>query len=129
MGVVRKTKSVKALLHEFNQTKTAISTLELIERLGNQMNKSTVYRILDRLEDGGVLYSFIGRDGLAWYALGNKKDALHPQKENAHSHFQCVDCGKTEYLPISVPIPEVGEHRIETISLLFVGRCSNCFSC
>ncbi|MEM8926720.1 MAG: transcriptional repressor [Bacteroidota bacterium] len=126
MGVVRKTKSVKALLNEFDETKTAISTRELIERLRNQMNRSTVYRILDRLEDGGILHSFIGRDGLAWYALSNQKHCSHSHGKNTHPHFQCVDCGKTECLPISVPIPEVAEHSIETISLLLVGRCADC---
>jgi Fur family ferric uptake transcriptional regulator len=128
MGVLRKTKSVKTLLHEFDHVKTPLSTRDLMERLGNQMNRSTVYRILNRLENDGILHSFIGRDGLAWYALSNKNHHSQSLKKNTHPHFQCLDCGKTECLPISVSIPEVSEHSVETVSLLLVGRCADCNS-
>ncbi|MEM9866661.1 MAG: transcriptional repressor [Bacteroidota bacterium] len=126
MGIVRKTKSVKTLLDEFERTQTALSTLDLVVRLQYDMNKSTVYRILERLEKDDILHSFTGKDGLTWYAL-NKNDGFSPTSlSKTHPHFQCRDCGKTECLPITVPIPEVEEHSIDSVSLLLVGRCSNC---
>ncbi|MEO1011578.1 MAG: transcriptional repressor [Bacteroidota bacterium] len=128
MGIIRKTKSVKALLNEFGHNKTALSTLELVERLHRQMNKSTVYRILERLEDDGILHSFTGQDGLTWYALSDNNICKHPHHLNTHPHFQCRDCGKTECLPISIPIPEIAEHSIDSVSLLLVGRCADCVS-
>lgn len=126
MGVIRKTRSVNALLNEFEQSTTALSTLELVERLSDQMNRSTVYRILERLENGGVLHSFLGRDGLAWYALSDQKISAYSQQKSTHPHFQCVDCGKTECLPINIPIPELTERRVESVSFLLVGRCADC---
>ncbi|MEM7484924.1 MAG: transcriptional repressor [Bacteroidota bacterium] len=126
MGIVRKTRSVKALLKEFEQNKTALSTRELLERLHLQMNKSTVYRILERLEDDGMLHSFQGKDGLTWYALNNKNSYSPSNHLSTHPHFQCRDCGKTECLSISIPVPEVAEHSIESVSLLLVGRCAEC---
>ena len=126
MGIVRKTKSVKAVLKEFEQYKTALSSRELVERLHLQMNKSTVYRILERLEDEGILHSFTGQDNLTWYALNQDNNCSHDDQLNAHPHFQCRDCGKTECLPISIPIPEVPKHSIESISFLLVGRCGDC---
>ncbi len=128
MGIIRKTRSVKALLNEFEQNKTALSTLDLVDRLNHQMNKSTVYRILERLEDDGILHSFTGQDGLTWYALHNDNNCSHSHNFNTHPHFQCRDCGKTECLSISIPIPEVKEHSIESVSLLLVGRCADCVS-
>ena len=128
MGIIRKTKSVKAVLKEFEQYKTAISSPQLVERLRLQMNKSTVYRILERLEDDGILHSFTGQDTLTWYALNHDNSCSHDNQLNAHPHFQCRDCGKTECLSISVPIPEVAEHRIESISFLLVGRCGDCLA-
>jgi len=125
MGIVRKTKSVRALLNEFDQTKVAISALELVERLPQQMNRSTVYRILERLEDDKTLHSFTGKDGLAWYAL-NPKNGSHSSKLHTHPHFQCEDCGKTECIPVTVPIPDMAERSIESISLLIVGKCADC---
>ncbi|MEO1486956.1 MAG: transcriptional repressor [Bacteroidota bacterium] len=128
MGVIRKTKSVSALLDAFSQQEIALSTLELVERFKDQMNRSTVYRILERLENEGVLHSFSGQDGITWYALCNDKDCSNTPKFDTHPHFQCRDCGKTECLPISVPIPEVSEHNVESVSLLMVGQCSDCAS-
>ena len=126
MGVIRNTKSVKALLKEFGQSKTALSSIELVGRLHSQMNKSTVYRILERLEDDGVLHSFTGQDGLTWYATNQNDDISNIEQLNTHPHFQCRDCGKTECLSVSIPIPEVAEHSIESVSFLIVGKCSDC---
>ena len=56
------------MLQVFEQTHHAISVVGLVERLHQAMNKTTVYRILGRLEDESILHSFTGKDGLRWYA-------------------------------------------------------------
>ncbi len=63
MGILRKTKSVKILLNEFEKQSTAISAIALIERLNSKMNKTTIYRVLEKLEDDGFLHSFLGKNG------------------------------------------------------------------
>ncbi|NRA93639.1 MAG: transcriptional repressor, partial [Psychroserpens sp.] len=68
MSIIRKTKSVKMLLEIFESTKSALSVVDLVEQLKSEMNKTTVYRILERLENEGVLHSFNGINGLKWYA-------------------------------------------------------------
>lgn len=125
MGVIRRTKSVKALLKAFEQCKTAISTIELVERFNDQMNKSTVYRILERLESEGTLHSFMGKDGLRWYAISS---CLHSNHLDIHPHFQCKECGKTECLSINIPMPEVAKYSIQSASFLLMGKCKNCTS-
>lgn len=70
MGVIRNTKSVKILLDEFNND-DAISVIELIRRLNTELNKTTIYRVLDKLEDDGILHSFLGKKGIKWYAKCN----------------------------------------------------------
>ena len=124
MGIIRKTKSVKAMLKIFEQTNTAISSLELLNRLQQEMNKSTVYRILERLEKGGILHSFTGKDGLKWYAkcLGYSSSSHH----DSHPHFQCRICGKTECLAIEVSIPIVSNYQIDTAEILLIGQCEDC---
>ncbi len=127
MGIIRKTKSVKAVIKEFNRTASALSAQQLVERLQSQMNKSTVYRILERLVDDGILHSFTGKDGLSWYALSHSdQNADLDDLQQTHSHFQCKNCGKTECLHINVPIPEVSDHCVESVSLLLVGKCAEC---
>lgn len=125
MGVIRKTKSVKAVLHIFEQQQYAISVVDLIERLQDDMNKTTVYRILDRLEQDAVVHSFMGKDGLKWYAkcLPECSTGRHL---DAHPHFQCNQCGKMTCLSVDIHIPEIKNYQIESAVMLLVGRCEDC---
>ena len=70
MSIIRKTKTVKLILQEFNENNEAVSVIKLIDKFKKNMNKTTVYRILDRLEDSGILHSFIDDDGYKRYAKG-----------------------------------------------------------
>ena len=126
MGIVRRTKSVDALLHIFEQSTEAFSSTYLVERLNREMNKTTVYRILERLQDDGILHSFKGKDGLQWYARcqGCSKE----QHKDLHPHFQCQDCGKTECLNLDFTIPNVPKHKVDRAELLLIGLCEDCIS-
>ena len=73
MPISRKTKTVKMILDLFGETNNAISIVDLVSTFRNKMNKTTVYRILNRLEESGILHSFLDKDGLKRYAKGNQK--------------------------------------------------------
>ncbi len=126
MGIIRKTKSVESLLHIFEQSNDAVSVKELVERLRNEMNKTTVYRILERLVDEGTLHPFIGKDGLKWYAMCKGCSSYHHL--DSHPHFQCRVCGKTECLNMDVSIPSVPNHKVDSAELLITGQCEDCLS-
>ena len=127
MGVVRRTKSVAAVLEVFQHTNNAVSVVKLVEDLKELMNKTTVYRILDRLEDQGTLHSFTGRDGLTWYAnCSNNCTSSH--HTDMHPHFQCSDCGKTACLEVDIAIPKIPNYKINSAELLLVGQCEACLS-
>lgn len=126
MGVIRKTKSVKSLLELFEQTNEALSAIDLVERYKSKMNKTTVYRILDRLEDEGIIHSFKGKDGLQWYAMCKGCTASH--HADLHPHFQCRNCGKTECLDLVLSVPSVPQHKIDSAELLLLGQCEDCLS-
>ena len=64
MNVSRKTKTVKLLLELFNKENYAIPVVDLVSTFKDHMNKTTVYRILYRLENAGILHSFMDQDGL-----------------------------------------------------------------
>jgi Fur family ferric uptake transcriptional regulator len=64
MGIIRKTKAVTEVLQIFEEKNEAKSVVYLIELLNDKMNKTTVYRILDRLEQDGIIHSFNGKTGL-----------------------------------------------------------------
>lgn len=124
MGIIRKTESVEILLNEFQDTETALSTVELITRLGKFMNKTTIYRILDKLEDDGILHSFIGFDGVK--RLARCKSCSKSNHSDVHPHFQCISCGKSECLDIEVNIPEMSNREVLFSQLLIKGKCDLC---
>lgn len=126
MGIIRKTKSVKLLLNIFEQHSNALSVVELIEHLKGEMNKTTVYRILEKLEDDGQIHSFKGKDGLTWYAKCS--DCSTAKHNDAHPHFQCQECGKVECLAVDIIVPTVKSHKIESAEILLTGRCESCLS-
>lgn len=124
MGIKRKTKSVQALLDIFNQSDNAWSVVDLVEKLASEMNKTTVYRILDRLEDEGILHSFTDANGLKWYA--QCQDCSQHQHEDIHPHFQCKTCGKVECLSVDYKIPSLPNYTIDHAEVLITGQCSEC---
>ena len=73
MSISRNTKTVKLLLKLFDKENNALSIVDLVSILSQKMNKTTVYRILQRLEEAGILHSFIDKDGLKRYAKGDQR--------------------------------------------------------
>ena len=126
MNSFNKTKSVKALLEVFYDSDEAISAINLVKLLKPIMNKTTVYRILDRLEKNKLLHKFIGKDGLSWYAKIDNDSISDNSK--LHPHFQCSDCGITKCLDQELSVPLVPNYKIDTAELLLIGQCENCLS-
>ena len=124
MGIMRQTKSVKRILNEFEKEPKALSTVDLIKRFSQDHNKTTIYRVLDRLEDDGVLHSFQGTDGVKFYAKCH--GCSKSQHSDIHPHFQCVSCGKMDCLDVRVSIPKVPNRRVLSSELLLQGHCEQC---
>ncbi len=122
MNIERKTKSVKLLLNTFKDL-NAFSIIELVEKFKDDMNKTTVYRILDRLEKTNILHSFIDKDGLKRYAknITNESDAL-----NRHPHFLCEDCGVSSCIEIDIGVPTIQNYKIKNSEHLLIGQCKKC---
>lgn len=126
MGNFRSTKSVRSILNAFDKTNSALSVIDLVRRFREDMNKTTVYRVLERLEREGVLHSFSGVNGHKWFAKSQKANDTF--KANDHTHFQCQDCGKSECLSVDITIPTVANKKIDSASLILVGQCEDCLS-
>ena len=124
MARISDTKSLRLLLNRFGKSCEALSVVSLIEEFKGQMNRTTVYRILSRLEDIGTLRSFSGHGGLKWYTINQTKPDLVP--ETVYPHFQCSLCGKTERLSNDIEIPEITNYKVRTASFLILGNCHEC---
>ncbi len=126
MGIIRKTKSVETLIQLFNQGEEAYSGVYLVDRLRKKMNKTTVYRILERLEDEGMIHSFTDNDGLTWYAKCNGCSSSH--HADLHPHFKCRNCGKTVCLNLDIAIPSIPNRKVDSAEFLLIGVCEKCLT-
>ena len=123
--ISRKTKTVKIILDLFDKRDNAYSVVELVSIFSNEMNKTTVYRILDRLEYSGLLHSFLDKDGLKRYA--KESSIINTSKKNTdHPHFVCDDCGISSCLPLEVNIPSIPNFKINNSEHLYTGQCNDC---
>ena len=124
MDTLRKTKSLKLILNTFKEKK-ALTIIELVDKFCDKMNKTTVYRILDRLEQCDLVHSFVDQNGLKRYARNNKN--IKSSKPNStHSHFMCEDCGDTQCIYIDVNLPELSKYTVKNSEHLLIGHCNNC---
>ena len=125
MSISRNTKTVKLLLKLFDKENNALSVVDLVSILSQEMNKTTVYRILQRLEEAGILHSFIDKDGLKRYAKGDQRTSSSGD-QITHPHFLCDDCGVSICLPLEISTPSIPNYTINSSDHLYSGQCQDC---
>ena len=125
MIISRKTKTVKLVLELFREKKFAIPVVDIVSIFANKMNKTTVYRILQRLEDSGILHSFLDKEGLKRYAKGDQRKSNSPN-QIIHPHFLCDDCGISICLPLEISTPSLPNYTINSSDHLYSGQCQDC---
>jgi len=125
MSIARNTKTVKLLLKLFDKENNALSVVDLVSILSQEMNKTTVYRILQRLEEAGILHSFIDKDGLKRYAKGDQRSSSSGN-QITHPHFLCEECGISTCLPLKISTPSIPNYIIKSSEQLYLGQCKDC---
>ena len=125
MIISRKTKTVKLVLELFREKKYALPVVDIVSIFANRMNKTTVYRILQRLEDSGILHSFLDKEGLKRYAKGDQRKS-NSTNQIIHPHFLCDDCGISICLPLEISTPSIPNYTINSSDHLYSGQCQDC---
>jgi len=107
-----------------------LSAQEIIEELNKrrEVNRVTVYRILDLLVERGLVERISAGDRSFRYGLAPNSN------HRPHSHFYCVHCGEMECLgPDQINIDAQPLERtflglIERVEVRFDGVCQDCCS-
>lgn len=124
MGIQRKTKSLQAVYEAFGDSNEALSVKMIRDRLGESVNKTTVYRLLDRLEEDGMVHSFSGEDSVTFYARCHAcKGVSH---NHNHPHFNCVSCDKVLCMEEEVVLPLSGKFKVTEARIFLKGICAEC---
>ena len=125
MSMSRKTKTVELVLELFAEKKYALPVVDIVSIFANKMNKTTVYRILQRLENSGILHSFVDKEGLKRYAKGDQRKS-NSVDQIMHPHFLCDDCGISICLPLEISTPSIPNYTINSSDHLYSGQCQDC---
>lgn len=121
------TRLVVSVLSETDRHLTADDLITEIERRAPGIAASTVYRVLQRLDELDVLEHVHSGAGAAFYHL----------RERSHAHLVCTDCGCITDVsgPAGEALRVVGEiaHRTDGFVLdphhaALLGRCGACSS-
>ena len=111
------------VIQHFMDDHKAHSLCTLHELLKDQMDRTTVYRILILFTDKGILQKIPCSDGNILFALNSGNS----EKKN-NTHFRCKYCQKVENLP---DLPEeylqrLTDQKINLEGIAFEGYCMDC---
>jgi len=126
---LRRTKALEQLIVTLLEGDRPMTLAELAEspRLTNQCDKATVFRLLHRLADKGILRRLGLHERAAYFAL------LLPNQHR--DYLICTECGSIEAINAPCPVHDL-EKEIQLTSgyknlyheLEFFGTCPKCAS-
>jgi Fe2+ or Zn2+ uptake regulation protein len=107
-----------------------VSAADLINRIGDQIPISSLYRTLSVLEESEVIERFPAQEGIARFELAE-------WLTGHHHHITCIACGATQDVPVPNDlegavtdlVEQVGrrfEFRVTGHRLDLQGVCSQC---
>lgn len=108
-----------------SRSEVALSHSEIQEKLDGLCDRVTIYRVLDRLADEGVIHKIVNVDGVIRYAACqscNKTKHIHN-----HIHFNCEKCKSVTCLEGVRPEYTLPKgYQINDANFMLTGICPNC---
>jgi Fur family ferric uptake transcriptional regulator len=126
MKITRNTVARTTILELIQQSDVALSQPAIQHALNGLCDRVTIYRVLDRLTEEGLIHRIVNVNGVVNYAACNACQQHHSH-QHQHIHFSCRICGELTCLNQVVPsfqLPEgfIQEETFFTIS----GICNGC---
>ncbi len=122
----RKTKSQEAILTILKDSKLALNHDMLQAKLKSKMDRATIYRILNRFSEDGLIHKIIGDDGKQYFAICINCGEQNKSHSHNHLHFRCLKCGKVECLNNDIEISLPKEYTSKTFNGFISGYCNHC---
>ncbi|NKI32180.1 Fur family transcriptional regulator [Croceivirga thetidis] len=120
---LKRTKLRIALLNCLLEADHALAYLDIKGKLGNDVDKSTIYRNLSAFEKAGIIHHIKDQSGITKYAYGKMKSHLE-----GHAHFLCEQC-ETVYCIDEIKSDEIDVpkgFKMSSVQTIIKGTCSNC---
>lgn len=120
----RNTPSKEAVLDLLVSVGKAMSRDAIEERIEFDIDRATIYRVLNRFCEDGLVHKIVAEDGKQYFAVCMKCDE-HSFTDN-HFHFRCTRCQTIECLPEAVHFSTPDGYQIESVNCVLTGVCKEC---
>lgn len=123
---LKNTKQRVRVLEEIALDTAAISQPNLEKKLGKEIDRVTLYRILNTYEEKGILHKIMDMNGTANYAICSSSCSEYYHHDE-HVHFNCTNCFKIYCLEVEAPRIKMPKgFTAKTVSSIAYGICDKC---
>lgn len=120
----RNTPAKKAILELLKSADSALSQDRIEAEVKGEMDRVTIYRVLNRFCDDGIAHKVLADDGKYYFALCH--DCNEEKHDHNHFHFRCIKCDKIECLDEKVAVKLPDGYKMENVTGWVTGLCINC---
>ncbi|PBQ30918.1 transcriptional regulator [Sphingobacteriaceae bacterium] len=121
----RNTESQDAVLSILTASRKAMSQHAIENKMDVEADRVTVYRILNRFVEDGIVHKIVADDGKQYFAVCVKCDDKKKLPDN-HFHFRCTKCETIQCMPTLVNFSVPRGYKVEKLNCVLVGVCKDC---
>lgn len=120
----RNTPTKDAVLNVLADSKKAMSQEAIMKKVDIDIDRATVYRVLNRFCEDGILHRIVAEDGKQYFAVCIKCD--EKKLADHHFHFRCTNCETIECMPVAVQFSLEKGYSVESVNCVLTGVCKDC---
>lgn len=120
----RSTPSKQAVLDVLSRSKKAMSHETIQDKIDMDINRATIYRILNQFCEDGLVHSIVAEDGKQYFAIC--MDFEGKTLPDSHFHFRCTSCQTITCLEEKVDFSLPQGFNVESVNCVLTGTCIDC---
>ncbi|MCD1116608.1 Fur family transcriptional regulator [Chryseobacterium turcicum] len=120
----RSTPTKDAVLNVLADSKKAMSQEAIMKNIAIDIDRATIYRVLNRFCEDKILHKIVAEDGKQYFAVCIKCE--DKKLANHHFHFRCTQCQTIECLPVAVQFSLEKGYQVESVNCILTGVCKDC---
>ena len=120
----RVTASKQAIFDILHASASALSQEDIEQMVGQEVNRATVYRVLNSFCEDGYVHKVLSDDGKYYFAVCSKCNQV--KHVHNHFHFRCTNCGKVECLSVQVKAAVPEGYIVQDMNCMLTGLCKPC---
>lgn len=120
----RNTPTKEAVLALLTTAGKAMSQDAIEKKIDVTIDRATIYRVLNRFCEDGILHKIVAEDGKQYFAVCIKCD--EKKLDDHHFHFRCKNCQTIECLAVPVQFSLPAGYNVESVNCVLTGVCKDC---